>query len=94
MIIYCLTMFFFNFSAARAGTNSSSNNLPDVAPVATVDTQWLEVTSKKAALKLEQLDTELKSYKSNSIKESVRSVFFFSKNIMGCEFVTKHLTLN
>ncbi|KAK3797212.1 hypothetical protein RRG08_030439 [Elysia crispata] len=58
--------------AARAGTNSSSNNLPDVAPVATVDTQWLEVTSKKAALKLEQLDTELKSYKSNSIKESVR----------------------
>ncbi len=37
-----------------------------------LDTQWIETTSKKAALKLEKLDTDLKNYKSNSIKESIR----------------------
>jgi COP9 signalosome complex subunit 1 len=42
--------------------------------VPSLDTQWIETTSKKAALKLEKLDTDLKNYKSNSIKESIRSV--------------------
>jgi COP9 signalosome complex subunit 1 len=37
-----------------------------------LDTQWVESSSKKAALKLEKLDTDLKNYKSNSIKESIR----------------------
>ncbi|XP_001628909.2 COP9 signalosome complex subunit 1 [Nematostella vectensis] len=37
-----------------------------------VETTWVETTSKKAALKLEKLDTDLKNYKSNSIKESIR----------------------
>jgi hypothetical protein len=37
-----------------------------------LDNQWIETTSKKAALKLEKLDTDLKNYKSNSIKESIR----------------------
>lgn len=32
----------------------------------------MESKSKKAALKLEKLDTDLKNYKSNSIKESIR----------------------
>uniref|UniRef100_A0A2C9JNF0 PCI domain-containing protein n=1 Tax=Biomphalaria glabrata TaxID=6526 RepID=A0A2C9JNF0_BIOGL len=59
-------------SGVRTGSNSSSNNLPDLAPVNSIDTQWVEVTSKKAALKLEKLDTDLKNYKSNSIKESIR----------------------
>lgn len=36
------------------------------------DNSWLELTTKKAALKLEKLDTDLKNYKSNSIKESIR----------------------
>ena len=30
--------------------------------------EWIEVRNKKAALKLEKLDTDLKNYKSNSIK--------------------------
>lgn len=53
--------------------------LPDVAAVATpaqdippFDTNWLEMKNKKAALKLEKLDNDLKNYKSNSIKESIR----------------------
>ncbi len=29
---------------------------------------WIETKNKKAALKLEKLDTDLKNYKSNSIK--------------------------
>merc|ERR1719350_2762980 len=34
--------------------------------------EWIETKNKKAALKLEKLDTDLKNYKSNSIKESIR----------------------
>ncbi|GBL92056.1 COP9 signalosome complex subunit 1 [Araneus ventricosus] len=54
-----------------------NSNLPDVtgglnAGVVPLDTQWIETKSKKAALKLEKLDTDLKNYKSNSIKESIR----------------------
>ncbi|CAK9252964.1 unnamed protein product, partial [Sphagnum jensenii] len=37
-----------------------------------IDTNWIETKTKKAALKLEKLDTDLKNYKSNSIKESIR----------------------
>ena len=37
-----------------------------------LDQQWMESTAKKAALKLEKLDTDLKNYKANSIKESIR----------------------
>ena len=55
----------------------SSSILPDavagvVHNVPALDTQWIEQTAKKAALKLEKLDTDLKNYKSNSIKESIR----------------------
>lgn len=52
--------------------------LPDIAAQSTsqdtptLDTLWIETRSKKAALKLEKLDTDLKNYKSNSIKESIR----------------------
>lgn len=53
------------------------SNLPDVTGgacnnIPPLDTQWVENKSKKAALKLEKLDTDLKNYKSNSIKESIR----------------------
>lgn len=56
---------------------TSSSSLPDaiagaIHNVPTIDTQWIETTAKKAALKLEKLDTDLKNYKSNSIKESIR----------------------
>jgi len=37
-----------------------------------IDATWIETRTKKAALKLEKLDTDLKNYKSNSIKESIR----------------------
>ncbi|XP_031571360.1 COP9 signalosome complex subunit 1-like [Actinia tenebrosa] len=47
------------------------NRHGDVEPP-TVETTWVETTSKKAALKLEKLDTDLKNCKTNSIKESVR----------------------
>lgn len=53
--------------------------LPDVAAqtattqdIPAFDTNWLETKNKKAALKLEKLDNDLKNYKSNSIKESIR----------------------
>lgn len=52
--------------------------LPDVAaPVGTqdmipLDPVWVESKNKKAAIKLEKLDTDLKNYKTNSIKESIR----------------------
>ncbi|XP_033211755.1 COP9 signalosome complex subunit 1 isoform X2 [Belonocnema kinseyi] len=52
--------------------------LPDVAAQSTsqdlpvIDQTWMESRSKKAALKLEKFDTDLKNYKSNSIKESIR----------------------
>lgn len=58
--------------AALAG-----NSLPDavtgsVHTVPPLDVPWMETTAKKAAFKLEKLDTDLKNYKSNSIKESIR----------------------
>lgn len=52
--------------------------LPDVAAqstsqdMLTLDQAWVESRSKKAALKLEKFDTDLKNYRSNSIKESIR----------------------
>jgi COP9 signalosome complex subunit 1 len=36
------------------------------------DSNWVETTSKKAALKLEKLDTDLKSAKTLSIKDCIR----------------------
>ncbi|XP_069887785.1 COP9 signalosome complex subunit 1 isoform X2 [Dipodomys merriami] len=52
-------------------------NAPDAIPESSVeppplDTAWVEATRKKALLKLEKLDTDLKNYKGNSIKESIR----------------------
>lgn len=52
-------------------------NAPDAIPEGGVeppplDTAWVEATRKKALLKLEKLDTDLKNYKGNSIKESIR----------------------
>ena len=37
-----------------------------------LDSSWVETTSKKAALKLEKLDSDLKSAKSLSIKDCIR----------------------
>nr|BAN21327.1 cop9 signalosome complex subunit [Riptortus pedestris] len=52
-------------------------SIPDVAgscpqELPVFDPLWVENKAKKAALKLEKLDSDLKNYKSNSIKESIR----------------------
>ena len=52
----------------QLGSNTSSST-SGLAPALL---EWIETRSKKAALKLEKLDTDLKNYKSNSIKESIR----------------------
>ncbi|XP_074647226.1 COP9 signalosome complex subunit 1-like isoform X2 [Tubulanus polymorphus] len=56
---------------------SSSSILPDaiagvVHNIPALDSQWVETTAKKASVKLERLDIDLKNYRSNSIKESIR----------------------
>jgi len=53
-------------------SQGGGGGLPDVAPTPPLEQQWIDATSKRAALRLERLDTELKNYKMNSIKESVR----------------------
>lgn len=42
------------------------------APAPVFDSAWFEATQKKALSRLEKLDNDLKSYKANSIKESIR----------------------
>lgn len=57
---------------------SGATALPDVAQQSTsqdipaLDPLWIETRSKKSAQKLEKLDNDLKTYKTNSIKESIR----------------------
>lgn len=57
---------------------SSGSTLPDVAAqsssqdIPSFDQAWVETKSKKSALKLEKLDCDLKNYRANSIKESIR----------------------
>ena len=43
-----------------------------------MDSVWVETVNKKAALKLEKLDTDLKNYKSNSIKVNPLSSIYKS----------------
>lgn len=40
-----------------------------------LDTEWVESANKAKALRLERLDSELKHFKSNSLKESIRKTF-------------------
>ncbi|TWW69265.1 COP9 signalosome complex subunit 1 [Takifugu flavidus] len=59
------------------GTLGEVQGVPDTVPEGGVappplDSAWAESTRKKALLKLEKLDTDLKNYKGNSIKESIR----------------------
>ncbi|KAI8512254.1 PREDICTED: COP9 signalosome complex subunit 1-like [Branchiostoma belcheri] len=61
----------------EAASSGVVANMPDAVAGLTLgvppyDTDWVETTAKKAALKLEKLDTDLKNYKGNSIKESIR----------------------
>ena len=59
-------------SATGGGGSNPTNNgsLKESSPVGNAASvrEWIDVRNKKAALKLEKLDTDLKNYKSNSIK--------------------------
>jgi len=65
------------------GPANGGGGLPDVAVAAAdqgmgersipaLDLNWVDSRNKKAQMKLEKLDNDLKNYKSNSIKESIR----------------------
>jgi len=65
------------------GPANAAASLPDVAVGAAdqglgertlpaLDLNWVDTRNKKAQMKLEKLDNDLKNYKSNSIKESIR----------------------
>ena len=69
--------------SAGGGGGGADGNLPDVAvgaadqgvgerSVPALDLTWVDTRNKKFQLKLEKLDNDLKNYKSNSIKESIR----------------------
>ena len=62
-------------AASTGGSAASNNGIDRNSPASAVGNaasvrEWIEVRNKKAALKLEKLDTDLKNYKSNSIKVS------------------------
>ena len=66
-------------SASGGGGSNPSNNdaMKEASPVGNAASvrEWIDVRNKKAALKLEKLDTDLKNYKSNSIKVSLTQNF-------------------
>ncbi|XP_076058794.1 COP9 signalosome subunit 1b isoform X2 [Oratosquilla oratoria] len=96
-IVYVQTTYNVNLYTAlhrklQEAVGNSGQNLPDVtggqsssSSLPVMDMQWVEIRAKKAALKLEKLDTDLKNSKRemtggvgpirervNSIKESIR----------------------
>lgn len=56
--------------SSSAGMSNAPGDfgIPGFDPSGASDSVWVEQRSKKAALKLEKLDTDLKNYKSNAIK--------------------------
>ena len=56
--------------SANGGNNEALLKDQMTSPVGNAASvrEWIDIRNKKAALKLEKLDTELKNYKSNSIK--------------------------
>lgn len=50
--------------------NDSSSIAPGQLPE--IDSHWVEMADKKAQMKFDRLDMDLKTYKNNSIKESIR----------------------
>jgi len=60
-------------SGTTAGAAAAAGQQPStVSGLPAAVTEWMETRSRRAALKLEKLDTDLKNYRSNSIKESIR----------------------
>ena len=57
-----------SYKAAVAGLAQASPSDPDARP----DEEWMDRTVKVVKLKTDRLEAELKSYKNNMIKESIR----------------------
>ncbi|XP_011202927.1 COP9 signalosome complex subunit 1b [Bactrocera dorsalis] len=58
--------------AAQSGTSAGGGAGADALDLPAYDSNWVETKGKQAAFNLEKLDSDLKNYKSNSIKESIR----------------------
>ena len=52
--------------------NYDDNNGDNDRTVPALELNWIDARNKKFQTKLEKLDNDLKNYKSNSIKESIR----------------------
>lgn len=71
--MFCSATYYTNFFFFSSGANAGNASLPDiaggqvgggsVANLPALDMQWVESRAKKAALKLEKLDTDLKNSK-------------------------------
>lgn len=64
----------------------NSSILPDAVielmhQIPPIDSTWMEATAKRSATLLEKLDTDLKNYKDNSIKESIRLYFSYENRL-------------
>ena len=59
-------------SAAQASARNDHLNMTANNALSIAAKEWVNIRTKKGALTLEKLDTDLKNYKSNSIKESIR----------------------
>jgi len=57
---------------APPGGASANSALTTVTGLPANVVEWMEARAKGAAMKLEKLDTDLKNYRSNAIKESIR----------------------
>ncbi|XP_018012149.1 COP9 signalosome complex subunit 1 isoform X2 [Hyalella azteca] len=56
----------------EAGASGGVSSARSTQSIPGPDLQWIEAKTKKASMKLEKLDADLKSSKVNSIKESIR----------------------
>ena len=78
-LVSVIVLFFPHFRSSSVlpdAVAGITNNIPSL------DTNWIDQTTKHASTLLEKLDIDLKNYKNNSIKESIRSVEIFRNDII------------
>lgn len=59
-------------SRLQDAISQSEGNGMAPGQVPEIDSHWVEMTDKKAAMRFDRLDLDLKTYRNNSIKESIR----------------------
>ncbi len=59
-------------SESGSAQNAHDINGSSDRTIPSMDKQWIETASRNASTRFEKLDSDLRSYKSNSIKESIR----------------------